>query len=116
GGLSPSMNLRKTLNPTLDLITQVLKNIGLKEGSFTLSVHDRQRQKSNAKFSAIRIDRNSVLVRCKPGANDTCYSWKLTPESGALGSMTLENFLEKLQLVHPKTLAVPVLQEEQVLK
>lgn len=102
-----TMSVRKTLTPTIEMMASVLGTAGFESGTFVLSVQERQRKKANIKFQAIREEQNHILVRCKPGGNDTCYLWRLQPENDLLKKITLSDLLDRLNQIHPQQLSIP---------
>lgn len=107
-----SMSDKKTLNPTMDLVQRVLTMLGF-QGSWRLQEINRVSKKADERFRAIRLQNDGVLLRIKPGGNDTCYLWSLVPGADAkigkipIGIPNLDIAMDRLQQVHPKKLDIP---------
>lgn len=99
----------RCLSLTVNLLEGILQELGY-NGGWTLQNASRIRKKSQEMFRAIRIASHGIQIRCKPGDNSTAWEYTLIPPKES----KLDDILNELTKVHPRTLSVPKIDRGEV--
>ena len=72
----------KVIKPTISLIREVLSLLGYYNGVWGLTFIEQAKNRSDKKWWPLRCGPNSIIVRTKPGNNETCWEIALIPPKG----------------------------------